>query len=123
MALREARVRIFYFQPTFPLMGRGLKPTRLGCWPNIPLRSSGTRRANIRFGTMKMLHDPLYRAELEKRLAALRPDSPRKSRKTSVDQMRSHVTTTVHVNLGERTAATERNRLPRRVIKFLVLNL
>ena len=116
-------MRIFYFQPTFPLLSRGLKPTRLCCWPNIPLPLSGTRRANIRFGTMKMLHDPLYRAELEKRLAALRPDSSRKWGKMSVDQMLWHVNTTLQLHLGEITAATARTRLPRRVIKFLVLNL
>jgi hypothetical protein len=27
--MREEKERIFYFQPTFPLLGRGLKPTRV----------------------------------------------------------------------------------------------
>lgn len=72
---------------------------------------------------MKMLHDPAYRAGFEKRLAALRPDSPRKWGTMSVDQMLWHVTTTLQLHLGEIPAPRERAPLPRSVMKFLVLNL
>jgi DinB family protein len=72
---------------------------------------------------MKMLHDPVHRAELEKRLAALRPDSPRKWGTMSVDQMLWHVNRTLQLQLGEITAPRERASLPRGVMKFLVLNL
>ena len=64
---------------------------------------------------MKILHDPGYRAELEKRLAALRPDRPRKWGTMSVDQMLWHVNTTLQLHLGEITAPRERTPLPRRV--------
>jgi hypothetical protein len=72
---------------------------------------------------MKMLHDPVYRAGFEKRLAALRPDSPRKWGTMSVDQMLWHVNTMLQLHLGEIPAPRERTPLPRRVMKFLVLNL
>ena len=72
---------------------------------------------------MKMLHDPAYRAGFEKRLAALRPDSPRKWGTMSVDQMLWHVNTTLQLHLGEIPAPRERVPLPRSVMKFLVLNL
>jgi hypothetical protein len=72
---------------------------------------------------MKMLHDPVHRAELEKRLAALRPDSRRKWGTMSVDQMLWHVNRTLQLHLGQITAARERASLPRSVMKFLVLNL
>ena len=75
------------------------------------------------FSAMKMLHDPFYRAGLKKRLAALRPYSPRKWGTMSVDQMLWHVNTTLQLHLGEITAPRERNPLPRSVMKFLVLNL
>jgi hypothetical protein len=72
---------------------------------------------------MKMLHDPVHRAELEKRLAALRPDTPRKWGTMSVDQMLWHVNRTLQLHLGEITAPRERVSLPRGVMKVLVLNL
>jgi len=75
------------------------------------------------FSAMKMLHDPFYRAGLKKRLAALRPYSPRKWGTLSVDQMLWHVNTTLQLHLGEITAPRERNPLPRSVMKFFVLNL
>ena len=75
------------------------------------------------FSAMKMLHDPVYRAGLKKRLAALRPYSPRKWGTLSVDQMLWHVNTTLQLHLGEITAPRERNPLPRSVMKFFVLNL
>ena len=71
---------------------------------------------------MKMLHNPVHRAELEKRLAALRPDTPRKWGTMSVDQMLWHVNRTLQLHLGEITAPRERASLPRSVMKFLVLN-
>ena len=72
---------------------------------------------------MKMLHDPVHRAEVEKRLAALRPDSPRKWGTMSVDQMLWHVNRTLQLHLGEISAHRETASLPRGVMKFLVLNL
>lgn len=73
--------------------------------------------------TMKMLHDPVHRAEVEKRLAALRSDSPRKWGTMSVDQMLWHVNRTLQLHLGEITAPRLRVPLPRSVMKFLVLNI
>ena len=70
-----------------------------------------------------MLHDPVQRAELEKRLAALPPDSPRKWGTMSVDQMLWHLNRTLQLHLGEITGPRKRTSLPRSVMKFLVLNL
>jgi hypothetical protein len=75
------------------------------------------------FSAIQMVHDPVYRAGLEKRLAALRPDTPRKWGTMSVDQMLRYVNTTLQLHLGDITAPRERNPLPRSVMKFLVLNL
>ena len=75
------------------------------------------------FSAIQMVHDPVYRAGLEKRLAALRPDTPRKWGTMSVDQMLWHVNTTLQLHLGDITAPRERKPLPRSVMKFLVLNL
>lgn len=53
----------------------------------------------------------------------MRPNRPRKWGTMSVDQMLWHVNTTLQLHLGEITSPRERTRLPRRVMKFLVLNL
>jgi hypothetical protein len=72
---------------------------------------------------MKMLHDPIYCAGFEKRLAALRPDSSRNWGTMSVGQILWHVNTTLQLHLGEITAPRGRTPLPRSVMKFLVSNL
>jgi hypothetical protein len=72
---------------------------------------------------MPMLHDPAYRLRLQARVRALRPDSPRRWGKMSVDQMLWHVSDAMEVARGTRPAAVQKTPLPRPIMKFLVLNL
>lgn len=72
---------------------------------------------------MKILHDPSYRAEIVRRVEALRPDSERKWGKMSVDQMLWHVSDALALSLGDITVEPGRPPLPRGLLKFIVLNL
>ena len=72
---------------------------------------------------MPMLHDPAYRSRLQARVRALRPDSPRRWGKMSVDQMLWHVSDAMEVALGTRPAPVQKAPLPRPIMKFVVLNL
>jgi hypothetical protein len=72
---------------------------------------------------MPMLHDAAYRSRLQARVRALRPDSPRRWGKMSVDQMLWHVSDAMEVALGTRPAPFQKAPLPRPIMKFVVLNL
>ena len=54
---------------------------------------------------MRMLHNPVVRQEMETRLAALRPDSPRKWGMMTSDQMLWHVNQFLGWSLGENQPA------------------
>ena len=70
-----------------------------------------------------MLHNAGCRAEIERRLGELRHDSPRRWGKMSVGQMLWHVNEVMACALGIVAREPVRARLPKRVMKFLVLNM
>lgn len=71
---------------------------------------------------MAELHDPTCRAEIQKRLRALRPDAQRRWGKMSVSQMLWHVNEAMEGALGRIQADAMKIPLPRPILKFLVLN-
>ena len=71
---------------------------------------------------MAQLHDPRDRAEIVRRLRALRPDSDRRWGKMSVAQMLWHVNEAMEGALGRIQAEPMKVPLPRPLLKFLVLN-
>lgn len=75
------------------------------------------------FIIMPMLHDPQYRSNIEKRLAALRSDSKPRWGTMSVDQMLWHVNEALALSVGQTTAPPQKMPLPRPIMKFVVLNL
>jgi hypothetical protein len=72
---------------------------------------------------MPLLHDPACKAEITRRVAALRPDSRRRWGKMSVSQMLWHVNEAMETALGRRSLEPQRMPLPRPVMKFIVVNL
>ena len=72
---------------------------------------------------MKSLHDASYRSELVRRVRELRPDSERRWGKMTVDQMLWHVSDALANAVGEKTIAATKPPLPRRLLKFMILNL
>ena len=70
---------------------------------------------------MKELHDPAVRREIEARLAALRPDSPRQWGSMTPDQMLWHLNQFLEFSLGD--GAYERGPMPMPlpIMRFLVL--
>jgi hypothetical protein len=69
------------------------------------------------------LHDTQYRAEILRRLKALRPDADRRWGKMSVGQMLWHVSEAMESALGRSPAEPEKVPLPRPVMKFIVINM
>lgn len=72
---------------------------------------------------MRSLHDVSYRSQLVQRVQALRPDSPRRWGKMSVDQMLWHVSDALANAIGEMTVPPAKPPLPRGLLKFMILNL
>ena len=72
---------------------------------------------------MPMLHEATYRAAVQNRLRALRPDTERRFGKMSVSQMLWHVNEAMEVALGKKQAPKQKTPLPGPVMKFLVLNV
>jgi hypothetical protein len=70
-----------------------------------------------------LLHDPAYKAEVLRRLNALRPDTNRRWGKMSVAQMLWHVNEAMEGALGRGAAEPVRVPLPRSLMKFVVLNV
>jgi hypothetical protein len=68
------------------------------------------------------LHDARDRAEIVRRLRALRPDSDRRWGKMSVTQMLWHVNEAMEGALGRIQAEPMKVPLPRPLLKLLVLN-
>lgn len=72
---------------------------------------------------MRSLHDPSCRAQVIQRVQALRPDSPGRWGKMSVDQMLWHVSDALALALGELSVPPAKPPLPRGLLKFMILNL
>ena len=73
---------------------------------------------------MPALHDPLHKAEILRRLNALRPDAQRRWGKMSVGQMLWHLNEAMEGALGriQMGATKPPIPLPRPILRFLVLN-
>lgn len=72
---------------------------------------------------MRMLHDPDVRREMETRLAALRPDSPRQWGSMTPDQMVWHLSQFLEFALGEGSYPRGKMPMPLPVMRFMVLYL
>ena len=72
---------------------------------------------------MRMVHDAGYRAALERRLRALRADSPRRWGKMSIGQMLWHVNEAMEAALGLVQSPPVKPPLPRALMKFIVINM
>lgn len=72
---------------------------------------------------MRALHDPRYKAEIVRRVEALRPDSRRRWGRMSVGQMLWHVNEAMETTLGRGDVAPEKMPLPRPVMKFIVIHV
>lgn len=72
---------------------------------------------------MRMLHDPAVRSSLEARLAALRPDSPRKWGSMTADQMLWHVNQFLGAALGEVTLPAGKSPLPAPLMRFMLIRM
>jgi hypothetical protein len=70
---------------------------------------------------LKQIHDPAVRAELESRLAALRPDSERKWGSMTSDQMLWHVNQFLGWSLGEGKPEPSKLPMPAFVMRFFLL--
>jgi len=70
-----------------------------------------------------LLHDAQHRADILRRLRALRPDAARRWGKMSVAQMLWHVNEAMEGALGRIAAEPMRVPLPRPLLKFIVLNM
>jgi hypothetical protein len=72
---------------------------------------------------MQHLHDAGDRAEILRRLKALRPDADRRWGKMSVGQMLWHVSVAMEGALGRGEVDAMKVPLPRPVMKFIVINM
>ncbi|HET9425778.1 MAG TPA: hypothetical protein VFO55_10435 [Gemmatimonadaceae bacterium] len=72
---------------------------------------------------MPRIHDPAFRASIERRLASLTPASPRQWGTMSVDQMLRHVNIALESALGRVAVARLRVPLPGFILKWMVLYL
>ena len=72
---------------------------------------------------MPMLHDPAIRADLEKRLEKIRPDSPRQWGNMTVDQMLWHVNQFLAAAVGEGTLPVVKSSIPPALMRFFVIYL
>ena len=72
---------------------------------------------------MRAIHDTAYRADIDRRLRELRPDSPRRWGKMSVGQMLWHVNEALDAALGHVQLPAVKLPLPKGFMKFLVMNV
>jgi hypothetical protein len=70
---------------------------------------------------MPMLHDPAVRSSIEARLNAIRPDSPRRWGRMSVDQMLWHVNQFLAASVGEGTLKPQKIPMPAPLMKFFLI--
>lgn len=71
---------------------------------------------------MALLHDPAVRGAIETRLAALRPDSPRRWGTMSPGQMLWHVNEFLAAALGEGALPPQKTPLPLPIMRFMLLH-
>jgi hypothetical protein len=69
------------------------------------------------------VHDPVVLQTLRSRIQSLRPDSPRRWGKMSVDQMLWHVSEALATAVGEITVPRQKRAMPAPLLKFFVLNM
>jgi len=72
---------------------------------------------------MAILHDPGVRASFKKRMQMLRPETKPKWGRMTVDQMLWHVNMPLKESLGEYSTAPVKVPLPRKLLRWLVLNV
>jgi hypothetical protein len=72
---------------------------------------------------MALLHDAADRAEITRRVSSLRGDSRGRWGKMTVDQMLWHVNKALALHLGEVTIGPGNLKLPKSLMKFVVLKL
>ena len=70
---------------------------------------------------MRMLHDPAVRREIEARVDALRPDSPRQWGSMTPDQMLWHLSQFLEFALGEGSYPRQKLPMPPAVMRFFLL--
>lgn len=70
---------------------------------------------------MPMLHDPSFRASVESRLNALRPDSPRRWGSMTIDQMLWHVNQFLEAALGENVLPVQKSPIPPPLMRLMIL--
>jgi hypothetical protein len=76
--------------------------------------------STVRHG--KTLRDPSCKASVKARISALTPDSRRRWGRMSAHQMLCHLADSYRGVIGERAISSIRLRIPRPVLKWLVLN-
>jgi hypothetical protein len=72
---------------------------------------------------MALLHDAQYKADVLRRVEALRPDTRGRWGRMSVSQMLWHVSEALDGALGRTDPTPEQVPLPRPLMKFIVINL
>jgi hypothetical protein len=72
---------------------------------------------------MSLLHHAGVRNTIKKRVESLRPDTQRKWGRMTVDQMLWHVNLPLRESLGEYSTAPNKVPIPRRLLRWLALNV
>jgi len=70
---------------------------------------------------MRKLHDPEVRREIEARVDALRPDSPRQWGSMTPDQVLWHLNQFLEFALGEGTYPPQKLPMPPAIMRFLLI--
>ena len=71
----------------------------------------------------KLLHDPQVHASIRKRIESLRPETPRKWGKMSIDQMLWHVNVSMREAVGEHKPELRRVPLPKAILRWAVIHM
>ena len=72
---------------------------------------------------MSLIHHAGVRNTIKKRVETLRSDSQRKWGRMTVDQMLWHVNRSLAESLGEYTGPAQKPPIPRKLLRWLALNL
>jgi hypothetical protein len=70
-----------------------------------------------------LLHDPEVYASIRKRIASLRPDTPRRWGKMSIDQMLWHVNVSMREAVGDYKPELKPLPVPKAVLRWAVINI
>lgn len=71
----------------------------------------------------KLLHDPEVYSSIRTRIEALRPDTPRKWGKMSIDQMLWHVNVSMREAVGDYQPQIKPLPIPKPMLRWMVLNM